>query len=895
MTHIDVIHAFKQLSLDEKIAAISGIEAEWESNDLQKGSAFSLLDIVPDGIVGINEKGEIVLFNKQAEILFGYTREEVIGQWVEILMPKQYKKSHKELVSGYFHKPATRPMGDAKHDLLGLRKNGEKFAIDISLSYLDTATGQIAISAIRDTTEKKLTEEELKKSNNRYETLLKTTDEMMNSVSSDGKIVWANNAWKKNLLYNDDDTRDKMIIDVLSKETQEIFEENFKLLRSGETVSITSSKMVCKNGTEIDITGTIVPVFDDGKFAGTQSFLRNVTEINEERDKRNKIEDRFQWTLDNMFTGCMVLGYDWIFLYANKAIAEHIFSTPEILIGRTIQEMYPGVENSEMFSKFKHCMDERIRLYFEEKYQFPNGITKWFNVQVEPIVEGIFVLSIDITEKKIAEQNIHKNQELLKESQRIAHLGSWDLDIANNALYWSDEIYRIFEIDPKLFAASYEAFLDLVHPEDRDFVNISYNDAVTNKTPYDINHRIKLPDGRVKYLHEQAETFYDLNGTPINTVGTVHDITKQKQAEMLLHKNENKYQQVVKNITDGLMIDDIRGRVVFCNNQFLELFGLEEIKISNITLENYVSPEYVSVLLDRHNHRVAGEDVPDFFEFIGLHKDGHKVWCEVHVINVIENGKITGTQSIIRNITERKLADGERAKMIDDIIQRNKNLEQFSYMVSHNLRAPAATIMGIINFMKDPRFNKNDENEMVNGLYNSVNKLDIVIRDLNKILQIRQDENERKEIIRFDELVANIKLSMENLIKKENATITTNFFTVSEMLSIKSYLHSIFYNLILNSIKYRRETVDPVIEIISFRGKDSIEIVFKDNGIGIDLENNKDKIFGMYKRFHYHTEGKGLGLYMVKTQIESLGGKIYVDSEVNVGTTFKVSFDLKQK
>ncbi|HYV94396.1 MAG TPA: ATP-binding protein [Chitinophagales bacterium] len=108
---------------------------------------------------------------------------------------------------------------------------------------------------------------------------------------------------------------------------------------------------------------------------------------------------------------------------------------------------------------------------------------------------------------------------------------------------------------------------------------------------------------------------------------------------------------------------------------------------------------------------------------------------------------------------------------------------------------------------------------------------------------------------------------------------------------MKNYLHSIFYNLISNSLIYRKHDIPPVIKIKSHKLKDTIELLFKDNGMGIDLEKNGNQVFGLYKRFHSkNTDGKGMGLYMVKTQVEALGGKISIESEVNKGTTFKIEF-----
>jgi len=136
---------------------------------------------------------------------------------------------------------------------------------------------------------------------------------------------------------------------------------------------------------------------------------------------------------------------------------------------------------------------------------------------------------LDVTRQKNMEHQ-------LNEAQRIAHIGSWELDLISNVLVWSDEIYRIFEVDPKKFGTSYEAFLNEVHPDDREMVNNAYATSVKNKTPYVIGHRLLFPDGRIKYVQEQCETIYSHNGTPLRSIGTVQDITEYKRFEYELRR-----------------------------------------------------------------------------------------------------------------------------------------------------------------------------------------------------------------------------------------------------------------------------------------------------------------------------------------------------------------------
>ncbi len=178
------------------------------------------------------------------------------------------------------------------------------------------------------------------------------------------------------------------------------------------------------------------------------------------------------------------------------------------------------------------------------------------------------------------------------------------------------------------------------------------------------------------------------------------------------------------------------------------------------------------------------------------------------------------------------------------------------------------------------------KNEVVERVSQSIKNIDTVIQDLNHILQTRELVNEKKETVYFKDLVDDIKTSIYNTVVSEKVQLECYFDEVDSLFTIRSYLYSIFYNLSSNSIKYRQAGIAPVITIKSRKLKDKVELHFKDNGKGIDLDKNASQLFGLYKRFDTTTEGKGMGLFMVKTQVEALGGTIKIKSKLGHGAEF---------
>ncbi len=304
--------------------------------------------------------------------------------------------------------------------------------------------------------------------------------------------------------------------------------------------------------------------------------------------------------------------------------------------------------------------------------------------------------------------------------------------------------------------------------------------------------------------------------------------------------------------------------LIIANKELIFQNGEKEKRASELILANIEL-----AFQNEEKEKRATELIAAYQKLVFQNEEKEKRAAELIIANkelVFQN------QEKEKRAAELVLAEAERTKLLADIVQRNKDLEQFSYIISHNLRAPVANISGVTELLQMPGIDKYDEKNFMQDLSMSVKKLDSVIMDLNYILQLKNKENKERETVKFSVLLKDIQLSLNDIIESNEVLIISDFSKADEIPTLKSYLYSIFLNLITNSVKYRRPDVQPVIEITSRRLNDKILLHFKDNGLGIDLGTRGDQVFGLYKRFHNHVEGKGMGLFMVKTQVESMGG-----------------------
>jgi len=216
-------------------------------------------------------------------------------------------------------------------------------------------------------------------------------------------------------------------------------------------------------------------------------------------------------------------------------------------------------------------------------------------------------------------------------------------------------------------------------------------------------------------------------------------------------------------------------------------------------------------------------------------------------------------------------------------------LNQYSYIISHNLRGPIVTLMGLVNLFEQIRHDPVQLDEVMMHINKSAYHLDAIIKDLNAVLSNSDGKEAIKTLLYLDQEMETIRYLLRNQIESTHAIIECDFSACPTLFSIKSYIHNVLYNLLSNAIKYKKTNQVPLIKVSSYTIEGGYTCIqFRDEGIGFDLEKTKDKLFGFYKRFHNHVEGKGLGLHLIKKQIDILGGKIEVDSVVNEGTTFRV-------
>ncbi|MFN0050467.1 MAG: 7TM diverse intracellular signaling domain-containing protein [Cytophagales bacterium] len=242
------------------------------------------------------------------------------------------------------------------------------------------------------------------------------------------------------------------------------------------------------------------------------------------------------------------------------------------------------------------------------------------------------------------------------------------------------------------------------------------------------------------------------------------------------------------------------------------------------------------------------------------------------------------------NLEEKvEIRTEELRNLIQELRIHIVNFEQYSFIVSHNLRAPVARILGLVSIIDEETTHESNK-VILQHLATSAFNLDLVVRDMNDILDIKNGKAAQYEYINFREMIEEYIFQNSATLKENSVELAYDFEESDSIFSVKFYLRSILYNLISNSIKYKNPDVYPIIKIKTLKTETGITFVLTDNGVGFDLAQYGDKIFGLYQRFNLEKEGRGIGLYMVKSQVEFLKGTIRLESTLGEGATFIINF-----
>ncbi|SFZ92080.1 PAS domain S-box-containing protein [Flaviramulus basaltis] len=606
----------------------------------------------------------------------------------------------------------------------------------------------------------------------------------------------------------------------------------------------------------------------------------------------------------------------------NNGIIKHFNHGAELLLGYSASEMV-GLKEPEIYHSEEELVnfkDDIAKKYGKDPngfnpylelaqhdeydtrewtYSRKNGSTFPVQLTLTAIKNdlgdkiGFLGVSYDISEtKKNRDELLRKNQ-LLNFAEDITMMGHWQWDTVADKVIWSNNLYKIFELDEETINLKFNSYFDFVHPDDKQIVTDYFERAANDKKFHRFTHRIITTTGKIKTVQLLGEVFTNAKGEVIEMIGTGQDITQQKMAE-------NKFRGLLESAPDAMVIVDGKGKIQLINKQAEKLFGysakeLLEKPVEILIPERFTSNHKYMAFRDNFLSNPETRGMGHGKLLFGINKSGKEIPTQISLSPLqTEEGLLVS--AAIRDITEQKLAERkiieakERLEVLaNKLTNQNTQLADFAHITSHNLRAPVSNLNSLLDLYN---VSESEEDKVIlfEKFEKVIHHLTATLNTLVEAIKTKKDGSQIEDVS-FDETLDKTKEILAAKIIKTGAIITNDFSKVNKISYNKIYLESIFLNLLENAIKYRSEERVPEIFIESEIEDGKIKIKFQDNGMGIDLERHGHKLFGLNKVFHRHPEAKGVGLFMAKVQIETMGGAISASSEVNKGTIFNINFN----
>lgn len=839
------------------------------------------------------ESGFFLAVNDAAIEAFGYEEQEFLGMKVTDLLTEStfqtLNTASKDL------KPP--PISEL------LNKNGNSIFVKLS-QYQTQFNGKkcFLLTAIDCTQFKKqeaIYKEEIQQLSS--QTLVdEFTNNLVIIVDDTGRISWVNNAFVNTMQYS--------IHEIIGKRPSEFIHGPLSDLNTSARIKEAIKNKQAfkeeiihytKNKTPIWILADGQPIFDfKNKLIQYLIVETDITIQKQQEEALNRSESELHAFFNS--SGSLLVLFDNDFnvtAFNNKAqliVEEVLHST--IKIGISVFNMVPN----DAKESFKHFATEALAGRGTENRETKlSGHDSWWNIHYLPLYNGFGEIigasftAIDIPDRIKKERVLVESEKRYSLVTKATFDAIWDWDLEQNTLFRGEGFYSLFGYEIGTLKNDPSNWDNLIHPDDFkrvvvDFQNILDSDA----TNWIEEYQFLKSDGSYAFVRDKAIIIRDETGKATRMVGAMQDIT----ADVLKERQLRIFESAIKNTSDSVVITTAQQpnstdvKIIFTNDSHVKMTGYSMEEVLGKSPRILQGPLTDRTEIERLKNAMINW-LPCEIEIINYKKNGEPFWVNISIVPVAnESGWFTHWISIQKDMTDRRRQMEERELMIKELTKNNTELKQFSFITSHNLRAPVTNMIGIFNLMDLSLIKDSKMLQLFDGLKDSTYKLNDTLNDLIRILIVKENVHIELEDVSFKNAFNKAVSSVSKILANSNALIDIDFSQVESVRFSHMYMESIFLNLITNAIKFQHPGNRPEIKIKSSFKDNVVQLHVTDNGVGMDWQKVKNKIFGLYQKFHNNQDSKGIGLYLVHAQVNALGGSIELETELDKGTTFTISF-----
>jgi PAS domain S-box-containing protein len=620
-----------------------------------------------------------------------------------------------------------------------------------------------------------------------------------------------------------------------------------------------------------------------------QASLQEVEERRRAEAQIGESEERFRAVFEQSPMAKQLFALDGTCIAANPAWAELWDSQPQEALGYNILQD-PQLEKKGAMEQVRRAFAGEV-VHIEPVLYDPAeigrvGRARYVKASLSPVrdAEGqvweVLLGLEDVTDRVRAEEALRESEERLRMAAEAGRIGIWEWDIAANRLIWSPQLFELHRVDPTTFGGTVADFQELVHAEDRERVEEAIRLSLETGDPYALEFRAIAGDGRLQWMWTRARVVRDASGEAVRMIGASLDITQRKRAEEAVQAAYERLNAVLTSITDGYIALDNDYRLVAANPSAQRMvFGgrsVEEL-LGRAFWEVY--PEGKTTEFFRQ-YRAAAERGTDVHFEAQSAVSGR--WLETHAYP-----REWGLEVYVRDITERRKAADDLERQAGELARSNKELQDFAYVASHDLKEPLRGISTCATILQE------DHSAEMNAP--ALEKVATIARLSKRMYGLLDALLEYSSIGRRE--LHGAPVEAEQLVMEAVDSLRVRIADEGVRIDIQRGLPiitcdrvgvvQVFTNLISNAIKYNQGP-EKRVEVGACEREGEQAFYVRDNGIGIAPQHH-ERVFAMFKRLHRREEfggGMGAGLAIVKKVVEHHSGRVWVDSEPGRGSTF---------
>ncbi len=866
----------------------------------------------------------------------------------------------------------------------------------------------------RDVTVHKMAEEALRESHRQNEFLagvIESSSQPFAVGYPDGRLGLCNKAFQELTGYSDVELHSiDWAKELTPPEWVGIEQKKLEELHATGRPVRYEKEYIRKNGARVPIELLVHMVKGpDGKPLYYYSFLSDITERKLAEAALTASEARYRTTMDKMLEGCQIIGRDWKYVYINEAAQRHNRRPSSELIGNRYMDMWPGIQSTHVFEVIKRCIEERAPETLENEFVFPDGTVNCFDLSVQPVPEGVFILSVDITERKRAEKVLAFQAQLLSE----VHDAVFSSDRNFTITYWNQAAEKMFGWTKDEVLGKRIDTLNLIYPEDIPIVNRTMERLSGGKerTVVSSNRNI-TKGGAVIDCTWHNSVLVDDKGQMSSVMSLVQDVSERKNAEAALRESEQRYRHLVQYAPAGIYeVDFATGRFTEVNDVMCRILGYSREELLAITAFDILDDEGKVRFAARIRDAQSGKPPAEAAEYRVRTKDGRFIWGLLNIKFLWDKDKIVGATVVAHDVTDRKSAeealrqsearfralttaasdaiyrmspdwsemrqlngrdfladtdkpnsnwitsyvhpddqsglkavvdeairkkqpfelehrilraDGtwgwtssraiplldEKGEIVewfgaaDDISERkqleehmlryvkelavaNKELESFSYSISHDLRAPLRAMKGFSSLLlKDYAEKLHAEGrDFLNRINTAADKMGELIDDMLSLSKISRQEMNLQEGIDLSEIAGHVITTLRQAEPHRNVDVDIEQGLKGTCDA--RLMNIVLSNLIGNAWKYTGKTPLAKIEFGVVEQNGETAYYVRDNGAGFDM-TQAHRMFAPFQRLHSESQfpGTGIGLSIVNKIIQRYGSRIWAEGETGKGAAF---------